>query len=216
MAETARPGAFSVLRRFVERGEQRAAQAEERCEFCGTAIGEGHRHMLEIATREVSCVCYPCSLLFHSEAASEGRFRLIPQRRHHLESFAMSDPQWESLRIPVGLAFLFYSSPAGKMVVYYPSPMGPTESLIRASVWAELVAQNPVLAGLEPDVEALLVNRAQGANDYFLVPIDDCYRLIGVLRTNWRGLSGGEEVWQEIGHFFERLQAQSESSSEWR
>jgi hypothetical protein len=52
-------------------------------------------------------------------------------------------------------------------------------------------------------VEALLVNRARGTRQHFLVPIDDCYRLAGLIRTRWRGLSGGEEVWKEIDRFFE-------------
>ena len=34
-------------------------------------------------------------------------------------------------------------------------------------------------ATLEPDVEALLVNRARGARQHFLVPIDECYALVG-------------------------------------
>ena len=45
------------------------------------------------------------------------------------------------------------------MKAYYPSPMGPTESLLELDAWAALEAANPVLATLEPDVEALLVNR---------------------------------------------------------
>jgi hypothetical protein len=38
-----------------------------------------------------------------------------------------------------------------------------------------------------------------------VVPIDDCYDLVGLLRMHWKGLSGGQEVWAEIGGFFERL-----------
>jgi hypothetical protein len=88
------------------------------------------------------------------------------------------------------------------VVAYYPSPMGPTESLLDLDAWEELEADNPVLATLEPDVEALLVNRARGARDYLLVPIDACYRLVALMRTHWRGLSGGSEVWDEIDRFF--------------
>ena len=60
-----------------------------------------------------------------------------------------------------------------------------------------------MLAQLEPDVEALLVNRARGAREHWLVPIDDCYGLVGLIRTRWRGLTGGKEVWEEIGRFFD-------------
>ena len=33
---------------------------------------------------------------------------------------------------------------------------------------------------------------------YYIVPIDECYRLVGLIRMHWRGLSGGTEVWKEI------------------
>ena len=46
---------------------------------------------------------------------------------------------------------------------FYPSPMGATESLLGLDAWERLEAANPVLGELEPDVEALLVNRARGA-----------------------------------------------------
>jgi hypothetical protein len=62
------------------------------------------------------------------------------------------------------------------------------------------------VATLEPDVEALLVNRAQGAHEHWIVPIDDCFRLVGVIRTHWKGLTGGREVWQRIPAFFEELE----------
>jgi hypothetical protein len=45
--------------------------------------------------------------------------------------------------------------------------------------------------------------------DHYRVPIDECYRLVGILRTNWRGLAGGAEVWQEIGRFFADLKERS-------
>jgi hypothetical protein len=61
------------------------------------------------------------------------------------------------------------------------------------------------LRGMERDVEALLVNPARGASEHYLVPIDECYKLVGVIRTRWRGFSGGREVWDEIARFFEGL-----------
>jgi hypothetical protein len=121
----------------------------------------------------------------------------------------MSDAQWESLRIPVDVAFFFYSTPSERVVAFYPSPMGPTESLLKLSAWEELERSNRVLGGMERDVEALLVNRVRGAREHFLVPIDECYRLVGLIRTRWRGLTGGREVWEEIGRFFEELKQRS-------
>ena len=164
---------------------------------------------MEVATREISCVCRPCSILFDSEAASEGRYRIVPDRILNLEDFEMSDALWESLRVPVDMAFFFYNTPAGKVVAYYPSPMGPTESLLELEAWEELEIHNPVLKDMERDVEALLVNRARGASEHFLVPMDECYKLVGVIRTRWRGFSGGREVWDDITRFFEDLKRRS-------
>src|ERR671912_980017 len=201
---------FSSLRRFAQEESEKAAKeaakaAQERCDLCSEPIPPEHRHLLEVSTREMMCACRPCSILFDSEAASEGKYRLMPDRRLFLEDFEMSDVQWESLRVPVDMAFFFYSTPAERVVAFYPSPMGPTESLLKLSAWEELERCNEVLKGMERDVEALLVNRVRGAREHFLVPIDECYSLVGLIRTNWRGLSGGREVWEKIDRFFEDL-----------
>ena len=199
----------SRLGRLARRSAREVQAAQERCELCSEPIPPEHRHLLEVSTREMMCVCRPCSILFDREAASEGRYRLVPDRHLFLGDFEMSDAQWESLRIPVDMAFLFYSTPAERVVAFYPSPMGPTESLLKLSAWEELERCNPVLGGMEQDVEALLVNRARGAREHFLVSIDECYRLVGLIRTRWRGLSGGREVWEEIERFFEQLRERS-------
>jgi Family of unknown function (DUF5947) len=208
--------AFSSLRRFAEEESEKAAKeaaqaAQEHCDLCSEPIPPEHRHLLEVSTREIMCVCRACSILFDKEAASEGKYRLIPDRRLFLEDFEMSDVQWESLRVPVDMAFFFYSTPAERVVAFYPSPMGPTESLLRLSAWEELEEDNPLLRGMERDVEALLVNRVRGAREHFLVPIDECYSLVGLIRMRWRGLSGGREVWEEIGRFFEDLRERSKT-----
>jgi hypothetical protein len=103
------------------------------------------------------------------------------------------------------MAVFFYNTPAEKVVAYYPSPMGPTESLLELETWEELERNNPALKEMERDVEALLVNRARGASEHFLVPMDECYKLVGLIRTRWRGFSGGREVWDDIARFFEDL-----------
>jgi hypothetical protein len=41
------------------------------------------------------------------------------------------------------------------------------------------------------------------------VGIDECYRLVGLIRTRWRGLSGGPDVWTEIGRYFDELKGRS-------
>jgi len=123
--------AFSSLRRFAQEESEKAAEAvaqeqvaqEERCELCSEPIPPEHRHLLNVSTREIMCACRPCSILFDKEAASEGKYRLVPDRRLLLEDFEMSDVQWASLRVPVDMAFFFYSTPVERVAAFYPSPM---------------------------------------------------------------------------------------------
>jgi hypothetical protein len=207
MTQASGPLATSRLRRLVQEAASTAAAVEpdERCELCNAPIPSTHRHLLALSSRELVCACRPCSLLFDRGGAGNGRYKLIPERRLRLEDFAMSDLAWEELRVPVDMAFFFYASTEGRVLAYYPGPMGPTESQLELSSWKELERTNPILGELEADVEALLVNHVGGARRHWLVPLDDCYGLVGVIRTRWRGLTGGREVWREIDGFFEEL-----------
>lgn len=202
---------FSALRRYAQKSVPSAQELPERCDFCSEIIPPTHRHLLEVTTRQVRCVCQACSILFDQRGASEGRYLLIPDRRLCLSDFQISDVAWSALRIPVQMAFFFYSTPEARMVAYYPSPLGPTESFLDLETWQGLVTHNPILNSLEPDVEALLIDRTHDHRHYFLVPIDECYRLVALLRTHWRGLSGGQAVWQEVEHFFAALKERSRS-----
>ena len=56
-------------------------------------------------------------------------------------------------------------------------------------------------------MEALLINRVGGARDHYIAPIDRCFELVGLIRISWRGLSGGQEVWERIDTFFTDLRA---------
>jgi hypothetical protein len=200
---------MTKLMRLAREGAVEREQELERCDLCGEPIPPKHRHLLDLESRELMCACQACRLLFERPAAGAGgaHYRLVPDRRLRLDDFVMDDAMWARLRIPVEMAFFFHSTPAERVQAYYPGPMGATESLLELGAWEELERDNPVLATLEPDVEALLVNRARGARQYFLVPIEDCYRLAGLIRTRWRGLSGGEEVWKEIDGFFKEVAA---------
>ncbi len=182
-----------------------SAEQEERCELCSAPLPVEHRHLLDLRSRQLLCACRPCSLLFDRRAAGGEHYRLLPDRRLRLDDFELDETAWEQLRIPVEMAFFFYSSAAERVVAFYPSPMGATESRLELTAWEQLEGANPVLATMDQDVEALLVNRARGVRGHWIVPVDDCYRLVAVIRTRWRGFSGGKEVWQEIEHFFNDL-----------
>ena len=191
--------------RFEADSRLPATEQEERCELCSAPLAADHRHLVDLRSRQLVCTCRACSLLFDRRAAGGGHYRLVPDRRLRLADFALEDAVWEQLRIPVEMAFFFYSSAAARVVAFYPSPMGATESRLELAAWKEIARANPLLGTLEPDVEALLVNRAGARPGHWLVPIDDCYRLVAVIRTRWRGFSGGKEVWTELERFFADL-----------
>jgi hypothetical protein len=179
--------------------------AVEQCDLCAAPVPPGHRHLVDLDDRRLLCACRGCALLFDSKAAGGGHLRLLPTRRRRLDGFVLDPAGWDRLRIPVDMAFFFRSTPAARVLAFYPSPAGPTESLLELEAWTELEAANPVLGEMEPDVEALLVNRAGERREHWIVPIDDCYELVGLIRTRWRGFGGGEEVWAGIDAFFDDL-----------
>jgi hypothetical protein len=194
----------SPLARMAQAAAREREEALEHCDLCSAPIAADHRHLLDLRSRELACACRACTVLFDRGEAA-GHFRLVPERRLRLDDLQMDDLAWEELRLPVDLAFFFRASPEDHVLAFYPGPMGATESLLPLDAWRELEAANPVLATMQSDVEALLVNRAQGARHHFIVPIEDCFSLVGLIRMHWKGLTGGREVWQEIGRFFDGL-----------
>jgi hypothetical protein len=193
-------GLINTLRRFRER-----ISYQEKCEFCGVGLAPEHKHLLEVAKRRIVCTCTPCALRFQDVVG--GRFKLIPSDIRYLSEFDLSDSEWENLALPINLAFFFYSTPQQKMNAMYPSPAGATESLLPLTAWTSLVERNSELTTMAADVEALLVNRVGTKREYYLVPIDLCFELIGLIRVHWRGLSGGDKVWEEVEQFFSKLRA---------
>jgi hypothetical protein len=192
-----------------------AAAEEERCELCGVPIPPEHRHLVNLETRSLLCACRPCGLLFTKGGAAGGKFRTVPERYLKARGLALTEAQWESLQIPVNIAFFFYNSALKATAAFYPSPAGATESLLPLATWEELTRKNPLLSGLEPDVEALLVYKQPEGFECFIVPIDACYELVGRIRRRWKGFAGGEEAWSEIDAFFAGLRERSGASEPW-
>jgi hypothetical protein len=199
---------IDVLRRFA-----RPRPPVERCELCGAELAAEHRHLWETAASRMICSCDACGILFEGPAERVLKFRPIPHRIEYLPDFRLTDLEWESLSIPIDLAFFHRSTSAGRVVAMYPSPAGATESLLPLETWQALAAENPVLEKLAPDIEALLVNRARGARECYRVSLDECYRLTGLIRAHWSGLSGGMRTWQEIAAFFARLKEHTARST---
>ena len=191
------PPPFTTLRRYV------AAKKVERCALCATPVAADHPHLLEMSSRQMVCSCEPCAILFHHREGAP--YKRIGRDVRWLPDFQMTDAEWESLLIPIGLAFFIRRSPDGRTLAFYPGPAGCTESLLSLDSWKGIVARNTFLNGMELDTEALLVNRIGSAREHFRVPVDRCYKLVGLIRIHWRGLSGGEDAWREVDQFFSVL-----------
>ena len=204
---TQQEGAFAALRQFA-----RKRMVVERCEMCSLELAGEHEHLVEPVNRKLICACQACAILF--EGRSGTKYKRVPREVLFLRDFQLTDAQWDGLMVPIEMAFFFRSSPQEKMIALYPSPAGPTESLLSLDTWTDIVQMNPILSAMRDDVTALLANRVghvRGAApaEYYLVPIDECYKLVGLIRTHWRGLSGGTEVWREIAAFFSGLKKRS-------
>jgi hypothetical protein len=224
---------LAVLRGFAR--VKTVGKPVEKCELCSLRLPAEHQHLVDRRTRRLICCCEPCGLLF--SGGQSAMYRRVPRTIRSLPGFRLSDAQWENLQIPINLAFFYRAedSPrppavghhgpmvgrmgegqgaraADRMIAVYPSPAGLVESLLGLDAWQEIVDDNPLLSSLQAEVEALLVNRLWGEHLHYLVPIDECYRLSGLIRLHWRGLSGGSEVWEEVRRYFDRLKEKSWSN----
>lgn len=193
---------FQALRQYV-----RQKPPWERCDLCAAPVREAHQHLLDPATRALICACDACAILF---STPDAKYRRVPRRIRLIQGFHVTDQLWEDLAIPINMAYFYRDSVAGRAKASYPSPAGAVESLLALDAWQELVTANPILKTIEPDVEGLLVNRlgppsGSAVAEHFLLPIDECYKLVGLIRTHWRGLAGGTEVWKELGQHFGEL-----------
>jgi hypothetical protein len=169
--------------------------------MCAEPIGDAHQHVVSLSSRALMCTCRGCYLLFTAENA-ELRYRAVPDRHLSFPSFHLEPGQWDDLQIPVGLAFFFVNSVLDRTVCFYPGPAGAAESELPLDAWQRVVDDNPDLAVVAPDVEALMVRIRPDSGECFLVPIDACYELVGRLRQVWRGFDGGQDARREIDAFF--------------
>ncbi len=181
---------------------QKKPPAGERCDFCSTPLASGHSHLIELAERRILCACRPCYIVFEPEGAAQGKYRAIPDRFREIEAFSIEDAQWDALQVPIGLAFFFYNSLEKRMVAFYPSPAGATESMLPLDAWSDITARHPELASIAPDVEAILIQRNRDEARSYIVPIDSAYELVGLIRTSWKGFDGGEEAHKKIDGYF--------------
>ncbi|GAA3039117.1 DUF5947 family protein [Streptomyces glomeratus] len=190
-----------ALARVIRSAADRRPDAEF-CDLCGAEAPSGHRHLWDTVEEAVLCACRPCSLLFVEEGASEARYRLVPRRRVRLPPV-----DTQGLGVPVGLAF-FVRHADDTVSAHLPSPAGAARWEADPAAWHDVVSGCPPLATIASEVEALLVNTAHSAKEYWIAPVDDCFRVVAIVRREWRGLSGGSRVWPAVEQFFAELTEQ--------
>jgi hypothetical protein len=192
---------MTLVRELRRRTTARPAPRVELCDLCGSTVAPDHRHLLDLDERRILCACESCFAL----RSGDPELRPTGTRLVWLEDFSLPEDVWAGFRIPIGLAFLFRSSVTGGMVAFYPSPAGATESELALDAWDELVALNPLLETLEPDVEGLILNRLAEPPQGVIAPIDRCYALVGLVKLRWEGINGGTRLKEAIAGFFEEL-----------
>jgi hypothetical protein len=201
--DAAHPVLVAGLRRFVrEPPSGRPPPADgPRCELCPLSLADDHKHLLDLEERRIICVCPTC----WSIRSGDARYRPTGSRTLWLEGFELSDELWASFQIPIGLAFFLRSTSTGGIVALYPSPAGATESELDLEAWDRLVEANPMLDDLDPDAEALIVNRLVTPHLHAIAPLDDCYRLVGIIKSTWEGISGGTAMEAAVQEYFDGL-----------
>jgi Family of unknown function (DUF5947) len=206
---------YDVLARI--RSNRAPEPAGERCEMCSEPIADEHQHVVNVAGRQLMCVCRGCYLLF-TDREADLRYRAVPDRYLAFPDFALDRRAWEALQIPVGVAFFFINSDLGRTVAFYPGPAGACESELDLDAWDTLRAADPRARLPLDDVEALLVrvpetdgsdNGESAQPQSYLVPIDACYEFVGRLRGLWRGFDGGQQAREFIDDFFAQVAARA-------
>ncbi len=200
----------------------------ETCDMCATEIPAEHGHVADLEASSLMCACRACYLLFTQPDAGRGssagpggrppgtpRYRAVPDRYLADPAHPVTALEFDALEIPVGLAFFLRDSREGSVTAFYPSPAGATECRLDLAAWDELVADHPLLAAPETDVEAVLIAKGsegsspQPAVECFVVPIDACYELAGRMRLHWRGFDGGSQARAGIADFLDGVRARA-------
>jgi hypothetical protein len=181
---------LSRLKRFVA-----PRPAADVCGLCSASLAPTHAHLFDRTRRTLECACAPCALALEQNPL--GRWVSVPHHAERLGTSPIGGAAWESLGLPIGLAFFVRSSADGALAAWYPGAAG----AVRCQLNFELPAVE-----LKDDVEALLVNRLDGANATYRLSLDECFALVGLIRQKWHGFTGGAAVREAVAAFLKRIE----------
>ncbi|MBE1495637.1 hypothetical protein H4696_002737 [Amycolatopsis lexingtonensis] len=179
----------------------RGAVRPEACELCGTPVAGRHAHVVDTGRRGLLCACRACFL--RCTRCDGARYRAVPERYLWDPAHPVACLDWRALGVPAGFAFVLRRGT--RVTAFQPGPAGAAETTLPADLWTDIAAGHPLLAAAEPDVEAIVFRGAERTTDCFLVPVDACYRLTGVVRRFWTGPDGGPEMHDRVGELFAEI-----------
>lgn len=179
MTEAA-PRGISAIRRFLSGGAR-----AERCDFCNAAIGGFHPHLFEPRDRRLSCACPACATLFPSSA--DTKYRRVASRAERLEGVDLTEDDWQSLGIPVGLSYVTRSLVHDAVFAVHPNRGGATETRVSVAAWGGLVSKHPKLGRVAPELEGVLLSSIGRASFAAVLSVDLFHAFVGQLRerSDW-------------------------------
>ena len=185
----------------------RRARAGARCELCPIGIGEDHRHLLHLDERRIVCVCETC----WSMRSGDPEFRPPGARTLWLDDFDLPDERVGGVPDPdrPGVPDAQRAS-AAAVVALYPSPAGATESELELDGVGRAVRGQP--GPRAPRARRRGADRRPHRRPRTATrscPIDQCYRLVGLIKARWEGITGGRGVDAAIAEFFDGLRARA-------
>ena len=197
-----RGGGFEVLRRFAK-----ARAPVERCDLCGLEIGPDHDHLIDPAERRLVCACGACAVLFSAQAGT--KFKRVPQ--DVTRTRRADDQRLRSGRRSGCRSIWRSSTTARRRDGWWPAT--PVRRARRSPCWSSRpgrkssasIPSSPACSPTSRRCWSTACAAARTRTACFLVPIDQCFRLVGIIRMQWKGFTGGTAVWEEIDGFFAEL-----------
>ena len=188
-----------------------------RCDRCGVGLlpDPRHAHLFSYSRRSLLCACAACSAPYREGVIGKERspaYRLVPSRVERIDALSLTQADWEELGIPVQIAFLLKNQRENGW------RLGRGRGPSRLSQPGREYGIGHPAGGVDPPLVQLLSARATRAGRrsparrqaprqarYFRAPIDECYRLAGLLRSHWEGFAGGPRVGAAVDDFFAEL-----------